>query len=291
MPSWCSPNSIVIGNMRFVEAIDGRPTFIKPGGTIGHDLKLEARLGSDNAFTTYLHRATDESITWVADGDNTSGLAMVMDSTTDGCWSFMHGRTQTPVKFTTNLNTLQPTGLPAPISAGHVVFPRGFWTGNSDANLRLISASSLVPTTGVHIAGELVLNSVPVVGEPWAWRCVQSGDFTPPGLTPPVFQPLRDLGSQQTITTLAAITLTPGTTPYRTLYTGGALTADRTATLSKTGALIGLSYKITRTATGTPNLNVLNGTSGPTLKALAVNTWGEFAYDGTDYYLSAYGAL
>jgi hypothetical protein len=91
---------------------------------------------------------------------------------------------------------------------------------------------------------------------------------------------------QETIATDAAFTLTPYSSAQRILHTG-TLTANRTVTLSTTNAFAGLTFRITRTGGGAFNLNV--GT-GP-LKALATNTWGEFTYDGSAWYLSAYGAL
>ena len=105
-----------------------------------------------------------------------------------------------------------------------------------------------------------------------------------------VFTPFDGKLSQQTLTATAgggtAFTLTPGTSPRNTLYIG-TMTADKTVTLSTTNALAGGSFRITRTAAGAFNLNV--GT-GP-LKAMAANTWAEFTYDGTAWYLSAGGAL
>ena len=240
--------------------------------------------GSDVDFGTYISRTADEAITWIADGDSTSGLAMVMDSASDGCWDIQHARVRTAVKFTTNLNTLTG-GRAAALISGNVLFPRGLWLGKSETVARQITNDTAVPTTGQWAAGDVVLNSAPLLGEPWGWRCILTGDFA---ATPPVFQPLRDTGSQQTLTATAgggvAFILTPGTSPYRTLFTG-TMTADKSVTLSTTGALIGLCYRITRTATGAFNLNVGG------LRALAFNTWGEFTYDGAAYYLSAYGAL
>jgi hypothetical protein len=48
-----------------------------------------------------------------------------------------------------------------------------------------------------------------------------------------------------------------------------------------------MTYRITRTASGAFVLNV--GT-GP-LIALAANRWCDVTYDGTAYYLSAFGSL
>lgn len=92
--------------------------------------------------------------------------------------------------------------------------------------------------------------------------------------------------SQQTLATNADFTLTPGTSPQRTLHTG-TLTAHRAVTLSTTGAIQGQMFRVSRSGGGAFNLNV---GVGP-LIALATNTWCEVIYDGTAWYLSAYGAL
>jgi hypothetical protein len=92
--------------------------------------------------------------------------------------------------------------------------------------------------------------------------------------------------AMQTIATDAAFTLTPGTSPEETRHTG-TLTANRAVTLSTTGAYAGERFKITRTGGGAFTLDI--GT-GP-LKSLATNQWCEVTYDGTAWYLSAFGAL
>jgi len=89
-----------------------------------------------------------------------------------------------------------------------------------------------------------------------------------------------------TVNTDTAFTITPQSSAWVYLLTG-TLTADRAVTLSTTNARSGDVIRITRTGGGAFNLNV--GT-GP-LKALATNTWGDFTYSGTAWYLSAYGAL
>ncbi|RWN55633.1 hypothetical protein [Mesorhizobium sp.] len=91
---------------------------------------------------------------------------------------------------------------------------------------------------------------------------------------------------QQTIATDADFTLTPNSSPAETRHTG-TLTTDRAVTLSTAGAFAGLKFRIARTGDGAFNLNV--GT-GP-LKALARNMWAEFVYDGSAWYLGAYGSL
>lgn len=93
-------------------------------------------------------------------------------------------------------------------------------------------------------------------------------------------------GGYGAINTDAAASLSVGTDAENIRHTG-LLTADRAVTLNTTNAFAGARFRITRTGGGAFNLNV--GT-GP-LKALANNTWGEFVYDGSAWYLAAYGAL
>ncbi|MER9628387.1 hypothetical protein [Mesorhizobium sp. M0296] len=97
-----------------------------------------------------------------------------------------------------------------------------------------------------------------------------------------------DLGGsakQQTIATDVNVTLLPANNSPEVRHTG-TLTANRTLTLSTTGALAGKTrFKVTRTGAGAFNLSVGG------LKDLVQNTWCEVVYDGAAYYLSAYGAL
>lgn len=67
------------------------------------------------------------------------------------------------------------------------------------------------------------------------------------------------------------------------------LTADRAVTLSTTYARTGARFRIIRTAAATGAFNLNVGT-GP-LKALAVGTWCDVEYDGSAWFLAAYGAL
>lgn len=97
---------------------------------------------------------------------------------------------------------------------------------------------------------------------------------------------LRSQEGYSTVSTDADFTLTPLTSAENIRHTG-TLTANRAVTLSTSGAYAGAKFRITRTGAGAFNLNV--GT-GP-LKALIQNTWAEFTYDGSAWYLSEYGAL
>lgn len=103
-------------------------------------------------------------------------------------------------------------------------------------------------------------------GNPGTWRVLALDDY-------------------QTIATDADFTLTSeiGETRHT-----GTLTADRAVTLTAPDATwTGHSIRITRSGGGAFNLNV--GT-GP-LKAMPASSWAEFAFDGTAWYLAAYGTL
>lgn len=96
----------------------------------------------------------------------------------------------------------------------------------------------------------------------------------------------RVSAGQQTVASDAAFTLTPLASAEEQRHTG-ILTANRALTLSTTNAYVGARFRITRTGGGAFTLDV--GT-GP-LKSLATNTWGEFVYDGSAWYLAAHGML
>lgn len=89
--------------------------------------------------------------------------------------------------------------------------------------------------------------------------------------------------SHQTLSTDAAFTLTPSTSPRYTLHTG-TLTTARALTLSTSGATKGSSFRVTRTGGGA--FNITNA-----LKNIATNQWAEFVFDGSAWYLSAFGSL
>lgn len=90
-------------------------------------------------------------------------------------------------------------------------------------------------------------------------------------------------GGQETINSNAAFSLIPLTNAEEQKHTG-TLTADRALTLSTTGAYAGARFRLTRTGGGAFNIT-------HALKNLATNTWAEFIYDGSAWYLAAYGAL
>lgn len=104
--------------------------------------------------------------------------------------------------------------------------------------------------------------------------------------SPPVFRSLGGVSNSQTVNTNADFTLTAETSPEQTRHTG-TLTADRTVTLTANSLVVGSRFRIARTGGGAFKLNV--GT-GPVV-ALATNEWAEVRYDGSAWFLSAFGRL
>jgi hypothetical protein len=91
-------------------------------------------------------------------------------------------------------------------------------------------------------------------------------------------------GGYVTVATNADYTWTHMATAANTRHTG-TLTADRTVTLSTTNAYPGAKALFTRTGAGAFNLSIGG------LKNLVTNTWCMIVYDGSAWYLAAYGAL
>lgn len=90
--------------------------------------------------------------------------------------------------------------------------------------------------------------------------------------------------TQATVATDADFTLTVGTNAELQRHTG-ALTANRTITLSTTGAQAGDQFTVSRSGSGAFNLSVGG------LKNLTTGNWCTAAYDGTAWYLAASGTL
>jgi hypothetical protein len=89
---------------------------------------------------------------------------------------------------------------------------------------------------------------------------------------------------QQTIAADANVTLTPLASAEEQRHTA-TLTASRTITLSTTNAYPGARFRIARSGSGAFSLNVGG------LRSLTTNTWLEAVYNGTAWYIGAYGAL
>lgn len=94
------------------------------------------------------------------------------------------------------------------------------------------------------------------------------------------------LRAMQTNSTDSAFTLTPDTSPEHTIFTA-VMAAGRVVTLSTTGAIAGMKFKITRTAASTGAFNLDVGG----LKNLAVSQWCEVTYNGSAWVLTSFGSL
>ena len=93
-------------------------------------------------------------------------------------------------------------------------------------------------------------------------------------------------GTHTSTTYGAACTLFP-TLADNTVVLDAAITADRTVSVSTSGAGVGTRWKFTRTVAATGAFNWKIGA----LKDLAAGTWCTIEYNGSAYVLTSYGAL
>jgi len=184
-----------------------------------------------------------------------------------GTWAFYHdrGTSQVSVKYRDNHGFMNGICMEERFTDFSGV--GAILDGNAFSDYQ-ISANHLPYCTliGNSVAGDIVGDQLPHT-RPFLVRGPAGDEYT-------------------LIATDADATLTPGSTGGNVRHSG-TLTQDRAITLSTTSAVAGERFKITRTGGGAFNLNI--GT-GP-LKALATNTWCEVVYNGSAWYLSAYGAL
>jgi parallel beta-helix repeat protein len=133
------------------------------------------------------------------------------------------------------------------------------------------------PTTGTWERGDFVYNTAPQIGAAIGWVCVSNG-------TPGSWVGFSALPNMGTNGGDADATLTVGTSSLIKPFTS-TLTANRTVTLSTTGAYDGASFRVFRTGGGAFSLNVGG------LKSLAQNQWADVTYNGASWVLTATGDL
>ena len=102
----------------------------------------------------------------------------------------------------------------------------------------------------------------------------------------PVFLPFGETFDVLTHTTTVPLTLAANL-DARTIVHSATITTSATIDLSTLNVFKGATFHITRTGGGA---GVLNVGTGP-LKALVTNEWCEVTYNGSAWYLSAYGSL
>lgn len=151
-----------------------------------------------------------------------------------------------------------------------------------DSRIHYYDSASPADADMSYSLGDVVWTASPSLGAPAYRVCTTAGVggtavFTPAGVLPG----LTDRVDQD-------ITLTAGSSrPIQRYNPASPLTANRTVTLSTTGAWEGATFRIVRGSAGAFDLNV---GSGP-LKVLAVNQWCDVAYTGSTWVLTAYGSL
>lgn len=139
--------------------------------------------------------------------------------------------------------------------------------------------SGAAPVDGTCAVGDTSFSTSGSRGAAAGWRCITAG--TPGTWVPTSFAPSVsgdvDVNSSPTYTTPIEPVLRVTT----------ALTADRTVTLSTTGAERGQVVRISRTAgsTGGPWKLTAQGV------VLHVNTWADFGFDGTAWRHLAFGSI
>ena len=138
------------------------------------------------------------------------------------------------------------------------------------------------PTAGTWKRGDIVWNSgLQSGGNTHGWVCIAAGTpgtWLPLGQIPYVYGNQGD--ADATLTVFSSFTTNLWQSP---------LTANRTVTLSTTGAVNGAKFRISRTA-GATGAFTLNVGVGP-MKALAAGQWCDVEYTGSAWALTAFGSL
>jgi len=154
------------------------------------------------------------------------------------------------------------------------------FTGGASDTVHALYSSP--PSSGSWAFGDTIWNnSIQNGGGILGWVNTTTGipgTWLPIGVVPQVFVNHGD----------AAATLTVGSS-FPTNLWQSPLTANRTVTLSTSGAFSGAKFKITRTA-GSTGAFTLDVGVGP-LKSLASGQWCDVEFDGTNWVLTAYGTL
>lgn len=170
--------------------------------------------------------------------------------------------------------------------ASYAVCFQNITAGMTKFNLAGVTEATVAPGNGTWLAGDTVFNTAPAVGLATRWQCTAGGTpgtWIPEGIVPGLSSAHGN----------ASFSFAPGVDPQTQQWTS-AITADRSATADKTGAWAGAKFRVVRlaTCTGAFNINVLNGTAGPTLKAMATpGSFCDVEYDGANWILTAYGVL
>jgi photosystem II stability/assembly factor-like uncharacterized protein len=164
-PSFLGPQTSVLGGL--TGAYDDRSL----GFSLRHDtngklifekgFKIQTPVGSTSSTINFQN---DEIEMTVGGTTAINGLKWTYDN--DGNISFENS-TSPVFKTTTALNTDIEAGTGAPIAQGNIVFPKGFYFGNSSTNVRKMTNATTKPS--FTALGDITWNRNPAVNEPMFW--------------------------------------------------------------------------------------------------------------------------
>jgi hypothetical protein len=144
--------------------------------------------------------------------------------------------------------------------------------------VRATYENAAAPASGTWVRGDICWNNSPDPGEPSGWVCTVAG-------TPGTWWPIAVIAGVSGDRGDADQTLTVGDHPVQRWAT--TLTANRTITLSATGAINGSTFRIVRTGLGAFTLDVGGLKTIPSATAAFVDV----AHNGSTWVLTGYGAL
>jgi hypothetical protein len=156
-------------------------------------------------ITPTFEAAADEVMRVDVTGDGANGFSNLTWDSTNGDWCVRHRRigTRTPIRFTTDLNTLTG-GRGAAIGGGQVFMSQGLWIGSTTSLSRLFDTGTAAPAANEQAQGEVRFKTNSGAGGFAGWYCTAGG-------TPGTFQPFGMLNSVSADKGNASATLTAGT--------------------------------------------------------------------------------
>jgi hypothetical protein len=161
-------------------------------------------------------------------------------------------------------------------AAGWVAAVNG--TPGTWRTVRATHENAAAPSSGTWALGDITWNNSPDPGEPVGWVCTAAG-------TPGTWFPITILAGVSGDRGDTDQTLTVGDHPIQRW--ASTLTANRTITLSTTGAVGGSTFRVVRTGLGAFTLDVGGLRTIPSATAAFVDV----AYNGSAWVLTAYGTL
>lgn len=163
--------------------------------------------------------------------------------------------------------------------------PRRTYNANKSASdgasdvWQSVEYGTVAPASGAHQVGDICYNTAPSLTSNVGWTCTTlgtPGTWTPYGVIPALSGNKGD----------ADATIQVFVDPM-TVWFGSALTANRTVTLSTTGAYAGAKFRVFRTGLGSFTLDVGGKKTIPSATAAFVDV----EYNGSTWQMTGYGTL